>query len=548
MTQRNNSADNPLHQPKQRCLTKRRLAAKIPAQGLCWLSSIGMLSSGSLVFAQTESAVDNIVPTVETPQSAPVKIQIQTSTKPEAAESQPNFAARRDKLRQRLSKPKASSPTVVIKKSRPQREDSQPTVVIRKSRPQTEDSQPAASIRKSSPSVEVSLPVATERKLRTRLRATRNAQPQVEVSQPSAIVRDAKLQQEVPRQSTPPITSVTSARKDYNNTYIDPTEYQAATTETYVAPDSVVITERSTGKETVASDTQSPKKQAPSWLRKSQSDNLATVPPSRRTNSVNNSIVRQSSRVASASVTNHIRRSTPRMASAGVTKSAFRPNRFIPNDFTPTTKVSAVPLAPSGGTLPPPLTAENVAPRPSTVAYDIPLASTLPQIAYGNVYAGRVPYNGTGLMFPLSIPAPITSLFGWRTHPITGDRRFHAGTDIGAAMGTPVLAAQSGQVEIADWVGGYGLTVVLNHSNAQQTLYGHMSEIFVQPGQSVEKGTVIGRVGSTGNSTGPHLHFEVRHLTPEGWVATDPGAQLEYALNQLVQSLQTARTNQQSGS
>jgi murein DD-endopeptidase MepM/ murein hydrolase activator NlpD len=108
-------------------------------------------------------------------------------------------------------------------------------------------------------------------------------------------------------------------------------------------------------------------------------------------------------------------------------------------------------------------------------------------------------------------------------------------------MGTPVLAAYSGKVESADWLGGYGMTVILNHTNAQQTLYGHMSEIFVQPGQVVSKGTVIGRVGSTGNSTGPHLHFEVRQLTPEGWVATDPGTQLEYGLSQLIHSLQTAQ-------
>jgi murein DD-endopeptidase MepM/ murein hydrolase activator NlpD len=152
------------------------------------------------------------------------------------------------------------------------------------------------------------------------------------------------------------------------------------------------------------------------------------------------------------------------------------------------------------------------------------------------------------MMFPLSIPARITSVFGWRIHPITGDRRFHAGTDLGAPMGTPVVAAAAGEVETANWLGGYGLTVILNHPSAQQTLYGHLSELFVQPGQRVEKGTVIGRVGSTGNSTGPHLHFEVRHLNPQGWVAVDSGVQLQVALNQLVQALQTARVSQQPDS
>ncbi|NJP10743.1 MAG: peptidoglycan DD-metalloendopeptidase family protein [Leptolyngbyaceae cyanobacterium RU_5_1] len=139
------------------------------------------------------------------------------------------------------------------------------------------------------------------------------------------------------------------------------------------------------------------------------------------------------------------------------------------------------------------------------------------------------------LLFPLSIPAPITSLFGWRMHPILGTARFHTGTDIGAPLGTPVLAAYAGRVAIADFLGGYGLTVTLDHNQgSQQTLYGHLSEIFVKSGEVVKQGAVIGRVGSTGNSTGPHLHFEFRQLTPDGWVALDAGAQLEYALAQLV--------------
>ena len=191
--------------------------------------------------------------------------------------------------------------------------------------------------------------------------------------------------------------------------------------------------------------------------------------------------------------------------------------------------------------LPAPITANNTAPRPSAVAYNIPLISVLPKIAYSG--GG---YNSSGFVFPLSVPSAISSVFGWRQHPISGDRRFHTGIDLAAACGTPVLAAYSGQVEIADWVGGYGLTVILNHNRAQQTLYGHMSQLFVRPGQWVERGTIIGRVGNTGNSTGPHLHFETRQLTPNGWVATNPGAQLQYALNQLIQSLQTAQVVEES--
>jgi murein DD-endopeptidase MepM/ murein hydrolase activator NlpD len=148
---------------------------------------------------------------------------------------------------------------------------------------------------------------------------------------------------------------------------------------------------------------------------------------------------------------------------------------------------------------------------------------------------GRLGNGNIRLVFPLSIPAPITSLFGWRVHPIFGTPRFHAGTDIGAPIGTPVLAAYAGQVVMADFLGGYGLLVALDHNQGkQQTLYGHLSEVFVKAGETVKQGTVIGRVGNTGNSTGPHLHFEYRELTPDGWVAMDAGAQLEYALAELV--------------
>lgn len=565
MTQRNHSAENPSHQPEPRCLSKRRFASTLPAQSLCWLGSISLLGSGGLVFAQTESSIDNIVPTVENQQPASEttvkKATIESSPSISAPESpgvQPEFSQRKAKLRQRLSRSKTTAPAVVIRKSTAQVEDSSPTVSVRRSR---------------RPQVEISVPTTTARKLRTTLRATRKTpvisteNTQLEAAPPGAIVREEKPQQAVSQQSYSSANS--TPNKDYNNAYIDPSDYRVGATDKYEAPNSVVITERSGGCKTIVegvsnlcgkapvypyrhqrladSDNQLPRKHTPTWLRRSRTS-IATVPQRRVTNAVSNAYGRPSSRVAAGVLTNTLMRPSSRIASSGVSKSTYNSNRFIPRDFTPTTTVSSSPIAPAGGALPPPVTAENVAPRPSLVAYNIPLASTLPRIAYSGVYAGRDPYRGTGLMYPLSVPSPITSLFGWRTHPITGNRRFHAGTDIGAAMGTPVLAAYSGQVETADWLGGYGLAVVLNHNNAQQTLYGHMSEILVQPGQWVEQGTVIGRVGSTGNSTGPHLHFEVRQLTPEGWVATDPGAQLEYGFNQLIQSLQTAQGNQQSGS
>ncbi|NJN87428.1 MAG: M23 family metallopeptidase [Leptolyngbyaceae cyanobacterium SL_7_1] len=155
-----------------------------------------------------------------------------------------------------------------------------------------------------------------------------------------------------------------------------------------------------------------------------------------------------------------------------------------------------------------------------------------------------LPGNGNlQLMFPLSIPVAITSSFGWRVHPIFGNTRFHAGTDLGAPSGTPVVAAYSGQVAIADFMNGYGLTVVLQHNDGeQQTLYAHMSEVYVRPGETIEQGEVIGRVGSTGNSTGPHLHFEVRQRTSEGWVAVDPGGMLESSLARFMDNLQNPQT------
>ncbi|ARV61166.1 peptidase M23 [Nostocales cyanobacterium HT-58-2] len=521
MTQRNHSAENRLHQLWQRCLSTRRFASTLPAQSLSWLGSISLLTNGGLVFAQTESQIDNIVPTVENSQPVVNTLkkdaveQNNSISAPDAARSQPEFSQRRVKLRQRLSKAKASSPTVVIRNSKPQAEDSQPEVAIRKPKPQAE----------------VSVPLA--QKLRQSSQATRSA---------SEITTEEKPRHEISQKnSLPPVSSANnSTPKDYNNSYIDPTQYQVGGTSKYEAPSSVVITDRS--------NTELPYKKAPSWIRRSKPTTVATVPPVKRiATGERNSLVRSTPGIVSRVVTGSLRRHTSQIASAGVSKSTYNPNRFIPN-FNPTTTVSAVPIAPAGGALPAPMTAENVAPRPSNVSYDIPLAAVLPQINYGGVYGGRLAYNGRGLMYPLSVPSSITSLFGWRVHPITGDRRFHAGTDIGAAMGTPVLAAYSGKVESADWLSGYGLTVILNHSNAQQTLYGHMSQLYVQPGQWVEQGTVIGRVGSTGNSTGPHLHFEVRQLTPEGWVATDPGAQLEYALGQLIQSLHTAQVPQQPGS
>ena len=103
-----------------------------------------------------------------------------------------------------------------------------------------------------------------------------------------------------------------------------------------------------------------------------------------------------------------------------------------------------------------------------------------------------------------------SSNFGWRTHPIFGYQRFHAGMDFAADYGAPIYAAQNGIVLYAGWYGGYGNTVILDHGNGITSLYAHASQVYVREGQSVTQGDVIAATGSTGLSTGPHLHFEVR--------------------------------------
>ena len=112
-------------------------------------------------------------------------------------------------------------------------------------------------------------------------------------------------------------------------------------------------------------------------------------------------------------------------------------------------------------------------------------------------------------LMPLAA-SEFTSGFGLRRHPIFGTMRWHAGVDLAAALGTPVRATTEGVVNTADWTGGYGLLVALDNGHGLQTRYGHLSRLNVLPGQQVQRGDVIGFVGSTGNSTGPHLHYEIR--------------------------------------
>lgn len=134
--------------------------------------------------------------------------------------------------------------------------------------------------------------------------------------------------------------------------------------------------------------------------------------------------------------------------------------------------------------------------------------------AGGEIMTPAGGWQPTGaLQWPLTITGTITSQFGYRTDPITGETSYHSGTDIAAPEGSPILAAASGTVTIANaldsWGGSYGYYVKLDHGNGLETLYAHCSSICVTAGQQVEAGQVIGYVGHTGRATGDHLHFEV---------------------------------------
>jgi murein DD-endopeptidase MepM/ murein hydrolase activator NlpD len=125
-----------------------------------------------------------------------------------------------------------------------------------------------------------------------------------------------------------------------------------------------------------------------------------------------------------------------------------------------------------------------------------------------------------GALLPAGLPvwARLTGRFGMRAHPISGGMRAHSGVDLAAPYGSPIVATADGVIGTAGWSGGYGLLVAISHGGGVQTRYGHLSRLNVAAGQQVRRGDVIGFVGSTGESTGPHVHYEVR----VNGVATDP--------------------------
>lgn len=124
--------------------------------------------------------------------------------------------------------------------------------------------------------------------------------------------------------------------------------------------------------------------------------------------------------------------------------------------------------------------------------------------------ANPVKYSGGKFNWPVPASGRITSEYGWRNHPVYKTRKFHTGIDIGAGYGLDIVSAADGTVTLATTNGGYGKCIIINHGSGITTLYGHCSSLLVETGDKVKKGQLIGKVGSTGVSTGPHLHFEVR--------------------------------------
>ncbi len=459
MTQRTNSDHKPLH---------RLWLQLLLVQGLSWLGVLSLLSS-NLVLAQTSPSPDAVVvPTIEDSKPPVVAAPpVEKSEQPRPQVSDSPATARRERLRQKLS-------TV-------------PAPVRQQRARQQVSATPA--------------PVMSVTKVRS------VTKPLTNLPSPTQARRTRLLEK----------TAVNTAT-DYNDAYIDPTDYRIGATRSYEAPSAVVLRERSTGCKAVLRQGQglsgslcgtTQGRRTRIAVKRTQSINTARLP---RTQAPN--WARKSRAVVRSGI------SPVRVGPISVSSTGFRAPRR-----TPVSSQGQIAFR------------NATSPSGRRVVYYNPALRSPGQP--GNV--------NTRLMFPLTIPAAITSIFGWRIHPITGNHRFHSGTDLGAPLGTPVLAAYAGNVAIANFLGGYGLTVVLDHNEfTQQTLYGHLSETFVQPGEWVEQGTVIGRVGSTGNSTGPHLHFETRQLTPEGWVATDPGAQLESSLAHLVEALRVAESSVQS--
>lgn len=154
--------------------------------------------------------------------------------------------------------------------------------------------------------------------------------------------------------------------------------------------------------------------------------------------------------------------------------------------------------------------------------YESQVSSLEAQIRQASNIGNSGEYSGGSMAWPTPGYTYITSPFGYRIHPVYGYNKFHSGVDIGAPYGARIVAAADGVVTLAQWNGGYGNCVMINHGGGISTLYAHGSSIKVSVGQTVTKGETVMIVGSTGVSTGAHLHFEVRvngnYVNPLGYI------------------------------
>lgn len=181
--------------------------------------------------------------------------------------------------------------------------------------------------------------------------------------------------------------------------------------------------------------------------------------------------------------------------------------------------------------LPPPVGAESQDPLlgpqvpPRTIPQQVTVAAVLPPgVAASLAGAGDAPVGASAaprLAYPLARPAESMDPWGWRYSARRGAWRMHTGVDLAADQGTPVLAALAGVVVLVEPISGYGTTVLLDHGNGWQTLYAHLHDTAVAPGQALEQGQPLGTVGMTGQTSGPHLHFELRRQGSD-LLALDP--------------------------
>ena len=150
--------------------------------------------------------------------------------------------------------------------------------------------------------------------------------------------------------------------------------------------------------------------------------------------------------------------------------------------------------------------------RKSDEEYDrmLAISDNIKSMLQGMETASVMPSGGGNGSFAWPCSGTITSYYGWRVHPIFGTRKYHSGMDIAVDYGTPIHAAANGVVVYSGWMGGYGYAIMLDHGGGLVTIYGHNSSLAVGEGQRVSKGQVVAYAGSTGYSTGPHCHFEVR--------------------------------------